>query len=186
MNRVVFIIILSFFSIASYPQVFKGITSFKEAIEWEGQRYLMDEIYNISSESIDTLRIEKILRDVDSNTGFMIVVTSYTFNQKTGVVLTSFNSISFDNSKQIFRNVHLDSDEFNQLNKTILLLRSKSPYGDKHLISRFNNRIILDVKQPADRIYEYIIWIDNYCRHSFTESNWERAMKKHEKFINED
>jgi len=93
MNRIVFVFILSLFSIASYPQVFKGLTSFKDAIEWEGQRFLMDEIYNISSESIDTLRIEKILRDVDSNDGFMIVVTSYTFNQKTGVVLTSFNSI---------------------------------------------------------------------------------------------
>ena len=56
-------------------------------IEFEGQRYLMNDIYKITSTDYDKLRIDKTIVDIDEQEGFMFVLTSYQFNEKSGIVI---------------------------------------------------------------------------------------------------
>ena len=60
-NRIRTLIIICFaiiFSVSKLnAQVFAGFTAFKELIEYEGQRYLMNDIYHIASDGSDRLKI---------------------------------------------------------------------------------------------------------------------------------
>lgn len=189
MKKIIYILLL--ISISATSQTFSGFNAWRKLIEFEGQRYLMSEVYNISKDSSSTLQIEKTIQEYDQNEGFMFVLTSYVFNGKTGVVITAFNSISLDNSHARFVNIHLSSAQFSSLNSQIEILKSNSssggPMGQKkkeeRVLKRFNDRIIIDVLNQGDGFYKYSIWIDTYSRHTFGDAKWEKAFKKHKRFI---
>ena len=163
-------------------QVFKGFSAFKELIEYQGQLYLMDEIYDITSNGFDKLKIDKTIKEVDSDEGFMFVLTSYKFNNNSGVVITSFNSTNFTNSKHQFVNVHLTNSEYDKLYNTFIELENNKPGYNEHILVKFNNRLIIDINNSEGGVY-FTLWVDNYSRHTFTSSKWERAHKRYKKFI---
>ena len=61
-------------------QVFRGVSAFKELIEYEGQRFLMEDVYTIQSDGFDSLRIERTIQEIDSDEGFKFVLTSMSFD----------------------------------------------------------------------------------------------------------
>lgn len=164
-------------------QVFSQFDAFKELIEYEGQRFLMDDILHLTETEIDELRIEKTIKEVDSKEGFMFVLTSYVFNGKSGVIITSFNSTSFQNDRYSFRNVHLLHKDFETLHNTFFELKSQNPKYNEHYLRRFNDRLIVDVTFE-NASTQFILWVDDLSRHTFSVSKWERAFRKYEKFIN--
>jgi hypothetical protein len=163
-------------------QVFTGFTAFKKLIEYEGQRYLMESIYQIKSEDFDKLKIDKTIKEIDANEGFMFVLTSYTFNGKSGVVITSFNSTSFLNTQHQFTNVHLTNDQYMDLYNTFKELEKTNPQYDEHILRKYNDRLIVDVNNKAGIIY-FTLWVDYHNRHTFTTAKWDRAFKRYKKFI---
>jgi hypothetical protein len=163
-------------------QVFTGFSAFKELIEYEGQRYLMEDIYQITTSEFDKLKIDKTIKEVDLDEGFMFVLTSYTFNGKSGVVITSFNSTNFQNTKHQFTNVHLTNEEYIELYNTFISLKKNKPKCDVHFLKKFKDRLIVDVNNQAGIIY-FTLWVDNHSRHTFTTTKWDRAFKRYKKFI---
>ncbi len=162
-------------------QVFTGFSAFKALIEYEGQRYLMENIYQITSEDFDKLKIDKTIKEVDSNEGFMFVLTSYTFNDKSGVVITSFNSTSFSNTQYQFINVHLTGTEYEDLYKSFKELINSNPQTNEHILRKFNERLIVDVNNEDGFLY-FTLWVDYNNRHTFKTEKWDRAFKQYKKF----
>ncbi|MBP6532135.1 MAG: hypothetical protein KA285_02565 [Bacteroidia bacterium] len=163
-------------------QVFTGFNAFKNIIEYEGQRYLMDEIYEISIKDYDKLIIDKTISEIDAEEGFMFVLVSYKFNDKTGVVITSFNSVSFDNLHYQFRNVHLTNEEFTNLYETFWTLAKNKIADDEHMLKTFNDRLILDVYYEAGFL-KYALWVDNYSRHTFEAAKLDKVITRYRKFV---
>ena len=163
-------------------QVFTGFSAFEKVIEFEGQRFLMDNIYQIKTEDFDKLKIDKTITEIDSNEGFMFVLTSYIFNSKSGVVITSFNSTSFSNEEHQFVNIHLTHDEFRDLHNVFKELKEANPESGEHVLRKFNDRLIIDVNNIGGYDY-FVLWVDNYSRHTFTTTKWDKAVRKHMKFI---
>lgn len=165
-------------------QVFTGLTAFKQIIEYEGQRFLMADVYQITSTSFDRLKIEKTITETDASEGFMFVLTSYTFNNKSGVVITSFNSTNFERTKQNFTNVHLTDQEYTELYNLSIDLTKNLKKSDDHLLKKYKDRLIVDVNSFGG--YPYCtLWVDNYNRHTFAIDKWEKAYKRYTKFKNE-
>lgn len=175
------VLFLKFFIIVQ-AQVSTEVIPFEDLIEYEGQRYLMDEIYTISSNQIDELKTVQILNEVDLDDGFMFVMTSYLFNDNSGVVLTSFNGANYFKKEQYFRNIHLSSDEFNLLTKIYAELAEKKPRTGEHYLKAFNEQIIADVSYEVSDLI-FILWIDKQNRNPVEQYKWERAYRKHRKFL---
>jgi hypothetical protein len=182
-SQLILIFIVVLYSVNSInAQVFTGFSAFKELIEYEGQRYLMESIYQIKSEDYDKLKIDKTIKEVDSDEGFMFVLTSYTFNGESGVVITSFNSTNFANTKHQFVNVHLTNDQYQDLYNTFHELANKKPKPYEHILRKYNDRLIVDVNRGADYSF-FTLWVDYHSRHTFTTTKWDRAYKRHNKFL---
>jgi hypothetical protein len=181
--KIVFLAIFSiFFAQGETPaQVFSGFSAYRKLIEYEGQRYLMDDVYQIQSENYDHLKIKKLDEEIDLNEGFMFVLTSYVFNDKSGVVITSLNGVNFGLSKYNFVDVHLTSEEFENLNKVFQELGVPKLEREEHNLRRFNDRLIVDVKNEGGTIF-YNLWVDTNNKHSFVIGDWERAVRLHRKF----
>lgn len=175
------VFVMMFTATSIQAQVFTGFSAFKTLIEYEGQRYLMEDVYQIQSENFDKLKIDKTIQEIDSDEGFMFVLTSYTFNGVSGVVITSFNSTSFSNSQHQFVNVHLTNTQYEALFNTFKELEKNSPQSDEHILRKFNDRLIADVNNEGEFI-NFTLWVDYYTRHTFTTEKWERAFKRYKKF----
>ena len=178
----VLIILLIIINTNLNAQVFQGFKAFKELIEYEGQRYLMDDIYEITSITFDQLKVDKRIKEVDSDEGFMFVLTSYVFNGKSGVVITSFNSTNFQNTKHQFTNVHLTDEEHTEVYNIFISLKENKPATDVHILKKYNERLIIDVNNQGG-VLSYTLWVDTHSRHTFTQSKWDRAFKRYEKFV---
>jgi len=163
-------------------QVFRGLSAFKELIEFEGQRYLMDEIYDVKSEDFDKLKIDKTIKEIDNDEGFMFVLTSYKFNDKRGVVITSLNSKSFFNERYGFTNVHLTHNEYLDLYENFIELEENDINNDDHILRKFNERLIIDVNKSEGIVY-FTLWVDNQNRHTFSRAKWDRALKRYKKYV---
>lgn len=163
-------------------QNFKGFNAFKQLIEYEGQRYLMKEIHEITSENYDNLKIDKIIKEVDTAEGFMLVITSYVFNGRNGIVITSFNSTSFNDINYQFTNLHLTDKEYLNLYNTCISLGKENIAKNEHLLKKISNRLTVDINNVDGFIF-YTLWVDTNNRHTFSKSKWEKAYKKHQKFI---
>lgn len=168
----------------SHAQVFAGFGAFERIIEFEGQRYLMEEIYDIKTTEYDNLKIEKIIHKINKDEGFMFVLTSYVFNKKSGVVITSFNSTNFGNTNYEFINVHLTHNEYESLYNAFLELEKTKPKINEHSLRSFGDDLIIDVYNEWGANL-FSLWVDNYSRHTFTQSKWEKAFTRHNKFITE-
>ena len=163
-------------------QVFRGFSAFKELIEFEGQRYLMDEIYDVKSEDFDKLKIDKTIKEIDNDEGFMFVLTSYKFNDMRGIVITSLNSKSFFNDRYGFTNVHLKHNEYLNLYENFIELEENDINNDDHILRKFNERLIIDVNKSEGIVY-FTLWVDNQNRHTFSRAKWDRALKRYKKYV---
>lgn len=180
MGKIKVLILVFFIGNSLNAQVFKGFNSFKKIIEYEGQRYLMEDIFQITSVNFDKLKIDKTIEEIDDDEGFMLVVTSYVFNDKRGVVITSFNSTSFSNNQYQFVNVHLTDEEFEKLNITFKDLLKIKPKINEHKLRKFNTRLIVDVSTQFEGYYT--LWVDYHNRHTFKTLKWEKMYKRYKKF----
>ena len=178
---IVIVLILSGISHNLNAQVFSGLGSFKNIIEYEGQRYLMEEVYKITSTDFDRLTISKTITETDYTEGFMFVLTSYIYNGKSGVVLTSFNSMNFQNSKLGFVNIHLSNEEYIDLYNSFNTLSENKLNIDDHLLRRFNDRLIIDANNDNGILY-YTLWVDSN-RHTFLTTKWNKAFNLYNKYI---
>lgn len=167
---------------ATKAQTFKGFSAFKELIEYEGQRYLMENIYQITPDDFDILKIDKTIKEVDSDEGFMFVLTSYKFNDKSGVVITSFNSTNFSDTRHLFTNIHLTNDQYIALYNTFIELEKSNPKSNEHILRKYNDRLIVDINSEAGIVY-FTLWVDTYSRHTFSTTKWDKAFKRHKKFL---
>lgn len=163
-------------------QVFTGFKAFSQLIEYEGQRYLMENIYQITTNDFDKLKIDKTIKEVDTDEGFMFVLTSYIFNGNSGIVITSFNSTNFSNTQHLFTNVHLTDKQYRELYNTFIILAKNTPTFYEHFLKKYSERLIADVNYTDGGIY-YTLWVDYHNRHTFTKAKWDRAFKRYEKFI---
>jgi hypothetical protein len=170
-------------------QNFTGFNSWKNLIEYEGQRFLMFDIFDLNAEDVDRLKLTKSIQEIDSDEGFMIVFTSYKFNANSGLVITAFNSQNHVNSDFGFVNINLSQGEVMGLHQEILRRAQDIGLEDVHDIIKFNDRITIDIhcvmesQSYGEKYYDIILWIDGHTRHNFTKAKWDRAMKKHQSFL---
>lgn len=188
-QKLIFLLILiSLFSIICRnlnAQVFSGFDAFKKIFEYEGQRFLMDEIYQIKSTGFDRMKIDRTIVEEDEHEGFLFTLTSYSYNGQMGVVITSFNATNFQKTNFQFVNIHLSHGEFIDLyNEFISLGKVKCVKGE-HILKRFNERLLLDANISEKGFVYYTLWVDNYSRHSFTPKKWETAFRRYKKFTKE-
>jgi hypothetical protein len=162
-------------------QTFTGFSAFKTMMEYEGQRFLMEEVYKVKSEDYDRLKIDKTIQETDSDQGFLFVMTSYKFNEKTGVVFTSFNAANITNTAYKFVNVHLTKSEYEALYSTFRELAKEKPDLDEHILRTFSPRLIADVNNIAGNT-NYSLWVDFNNRHTFSVDKWDRAYSRFLKF----
>ena len=180
-KAIILIFLLTLFSqITLKAQVFTGLTAFSKLIEYEGQRYLMEDIYEITSNDFDKLKIDKTIKEVDNDEGFMFVLTSYVFNGKSGVVITSFNSVNFSNTQRQFTNVHLTDKQYRELYNTFITFEKIKRDSYEHILKKFSSRLIVDIYFTNQ--LNYTLWVDYYSRHTFTKAKWDRAFDRYEKF----
>ena len=169
-------------------QEFSGFRPFKRLIEFESQRYLLDEVHEVRSDKFHELKLEKIIQDYDDEYGFMFVLASYTFDEFSGVVISSFRPVlvgSNMNSIDKLVNIHLNDNDlveitnlYNQASNAKNLNTSEGI----SLVRRFNNRVMVEVEFIGEGYQpNLILWIDNHHRHSISSTKWFRAIKKHAK-----
>ena len=184
MEKIILVLSATILVSFSHAQVFAGFGAFEKLIEFEGQRYLMEEIYEIKSTDYDKLKLEKTIQEIDRDEGFMFVLTSYVFNQKSGVVITSFNSTNFGNTSYQFVNVHLTYNEYVLLHNAFLELEKNKLNSNEHVLRSFNDELIIDVHNEYNYIL-FSLWVNNNNRHTLTKSKWEKAFKRFNNFIEE-
>ncbi len=152
--------------------------------EFEAQRFLMDEVYEISSTQIDKLRIDFTYKEIDSE-GFIFRLTSYEFNGNVGVVITSLNSFDVIGDLYKFRNIHLTKEEFENLNQKFVFLEIEQAGKYTNILQRFNERFIFEISRTTAHQIYYNLWVDNKSRHSLTKTEWNTAFKRFQKFVQE-
>ena len=182
MKRVLQVILFSIIFSNLNAQVFQGFKAFKEMIEYKGQRYLMEDIYQITYTDFDKLKIDKTIKEVDNDEGFMFVLTSYVFNGESGVVITAFNATNFQKTTHLFTNLHLNDRKYTEVYNAFLELEKNKLRADEHILRRFNERLTIDVCND-NGFYNFVLWVDYHSRHTFTTSKWDRAFKRYQKFI---
>ena len=178
-NTTITIICLFIISIqTTHCQVFTGLEAFKNIIEFESQRYLMNEVYGISTQKADQLAIDRLIVETDNTEGFMFVMTAYKFNGEEGIVFTSFNSRNFGNTEYHFINVHLSKAEFENLNLKAIELGENTKDKSFHQLFKFNERLTIDVFYNERDFASIALWIDQYNRHTFTTTKWDKALNR--------
>lgn len=182
MKKLVVIAFLVSVSVLLKGQTFQGFDAFTALIEYEGQRWLMNEIYTVTLINYDKLKIEKTIVEKDSEQGFMFVLTSYVYNGNKGVVITSFNSVDFYNSKHYFTNIHLTDKEYTDLYNTFIEIDKHDLEENEHLLRAYNDRLIVDIHR-INGFENYTLWVDINRRHTFTKSKWDKAYSRYQKFI---
>ena len=176
---------------ASHAQNWSGLRAPKDMAEFEAQRYLMDELYAVTTEGIDLLRIKKVHNDVDWGEGFMFLITSYRLNENKGVVFTYLRETMVVNNQgnlnqavgsiSMFRNQHFTNEEFQKLNELIMKLADKDKKScNDHYLVKFNNRLTVDFTWSCEHPQTFVsFWGDNKSRHSVLLSAWKTAYSKH-------
>lgn len=172
MKKQLLVFLLVGLSINSFSQVFTGLDAIKKLSEFEGQRYLMNEILEISSHNFDTLLISKSITETDSDEGFILTIINYIFKGKKGVVISSASKTSILLNEFEFRNIHFTEEEFISLNQKIRSVEEKGSEKNSHYLLKFNNRLTVDIAKNR-KSYYCILWIDNSNRHSFTNFEWQ-------------
>jgi hypothetical protein len=183
MKKLIPIIALFFFCSQSFSQNF---SSYAKTSEFEAQRFLMDEVYEISSTQIDTLRIDFTHKEIDPE-GFIFRLTSYEFNGNLGLVITTMNTydVLADNIYK-FKNIHLTREEFEQLNRKFISLEVNHTDKKTNLLQRFNERFIFEVAgNPSSGTISYNLWIENKNRHNFRKEDWATIYKRFQDFVDQ-
>ena len=163
--------------------VFSQFNSLYEKLfEFEAQRYLMSEIYEVNSSKVDELRIDHIYSENDGE--FILRLTAYDFDGKQGVILTSLNSYDVVGDLYRFRNIHLTREEIEDLNSRLNFMGINQRKKDVNLLQRFNERLIFEVAASSvSGLINYNLWIDNLTKHSFTKDTWDKSFQRLQEFF---
>lgn len=154
----------------------------KGMLEYEGQRYLMEEVYDISTEEFEWLRIEKLVVETDNfSGGFLFAITAYKYKGNKGVVLTSFTPQSSNTS--IFFNIHLTQEEFNSILDDFESGSKLKGYEIDHFVKRINEQIVIEIGMGIESEPIYIFWINGIGRHKFGKIGFARMKKKYHDFM---
>ena len=168
----------------------------KNLAEYESQRYLMSEIIELSNEKTGKLQLEKVFQDYDSDGGFIFLMTSYVYENKSGVVITSMaRGAIVTEPMTFFRHLHLSTKELNDLNTLLEEMgetavdvnSSKTRWGvpETQHLRVFNKRLIVDIDiDPNFFTPDYSFWIDIQNRHQMTYKSWKKAFKRHNQRAN--
>jgi hypothetical protein len=163
----------------------QSFTTYEKMSEFEAQRYLMTEIYDVSSEQIDELRIDFTYKEVDPE-GFIFRLTSYEFNGKQGVVITSLNTHDVIGDLYEFQNIHLTRKEFEDLNQKFSLMEMNIAKKNTNYILRFNEQLIFEVSRSGEASpISYNLWVEGKVRHSLYKDRWNTAFNRFQKFMAE-
>lgn len=183
MKTLISIIGFLFFFSQSFSQSFN---MYEKKSEFQAQRFLMNEVYEISSTQIDKLRVDFTYKEVDPE-GFILRLTSYEFNGKFGVVITTMNT--YDNlSENIyeFMNIHLSQEEFEDLNRKLTFLEISHSDKETNILQRFDERLIFEVAgNPSSGSVSYNLWIQNENRHTFRKADWATIYNRFQEFVQE-
>ncbi|MGB0430093.1 MAG: hypothetical protein ACPGLV_06430 [Bacteroidia bacterium] len=163
------------------------LLQFKKLIEYESQRYLMEDVFEVSNTNFDKLRLEKLITDYDgADGGFLFVLSAYEYNGQHGVVITSFIP-TLSNTK--FFNTHLPDSQFQEV---LALMKSGHQTRENkgiHLIRRINSSLVIEVnKGQYDDYYnsspkdEFVFWIFGTARHNLSLNKFEKMVKEYEAF----
>jgi len=190
MKAYVILSALMLFSMVVLGQSWEGFNALKKMIEFEGQSFLMDEVLEISNTQEDKFNITKIWRHRDQSEGFELVISSYRFNDDSGVVLTSFaENVHYLGGSKInyFINIHLSSLELSQLNEVVTRVLTNSINFNKNdqLLRKFSERLTVDISSIQSNWNDPIVslWIDNERRHTLTKTQWQVMFSKHERYL---
>ena len=173
------LIILACFSFTSISgQQFSGFRWAKRASEYEAQRFLMHDVYEVSSAEITELDIKQCGEYLNENEGFIFVLTAFRWKEQTGVVMTSLVMKNWGTNGEGFEfvNVMLTEKEYNNLNRTFAELAATKTRDNGHQILRFDNGFIAEYVNDING-KDVRLWIGEN-RHSFTIEGWNGFYKR--------
>lgn len=168
-------------------QSFSGLRPFKKLVEFESQRHLLNNVYQVSHDRFNELKIEKIVEDYDMEYGFMFVIAFYTFDSNSGMIISSFRETLVAptmNEVSKLANLHLSEDEIVEISSLFGKAQnelSANNSDDKALVIQFNDRLMFEFVHREGYDPEIIFWIDNHHRHSVSATKWNRALRKYSK-----
>ena len=181
------VIILLFTVQCTEAQQFSGLRPFKKLVEFESQRFLLNNVYQVSHDRFNELKIEKIVEDYDMEYGFMFVIAFYTFESNSGMIISSFRETLIApamNEVTKLVNLHLSEEEIVKISSMFAEAQnmySENKLDDKSLVRQFNDRLMLEFIFRDGYDPEIIFWIDNHHRHPVSATKWNTALRKYSK-----
>ena len=160
-------------------QRFTGFKAAQRAAEYEAQRYLMREVFELTEQSDIELNLGECADFVDDDNSFIFRMTAFRWNEELGVVITSMvvKNDWNDSDLWLFKNVSLSESEYNRLNRFTAELTQKVDRLNSHQIRKFNERIIVESNKDDFGEAEIVLWIDDN-RHAFPIENWNAIYKR--------
>lgn len=166
-------------------------STMKSFIKLEGQRFLINNVYNLKSDKIDSLYLYHGIKDIDNyaDYGFYLAIKFYSFNDKIGAVLTSFRRTS--TNSEGYLNIHLDQNEIDSLLEKSKVIYKMTNYDHKkannmfkHHMVKFNDKIYLDYVRIDFDNQQLNLWLSNGNFHVLNNWRWDQIRYGYEKFIN--
>jgi len=180
MKTLILIVGLLFFFGQSFSQ---SHNTYERSSEFEAQRFLMNEIYEISSTQIDQFRIDFTFKEIDPE-GFILRLTSYEFNGEFGVIITALNTYDVVGDLYKFKNIHLSKKEYEDLNMKFTFLEMNLEDKKTNLLQRFDDSFIFEVtSNPSNGSISYNLWIENENRHNIEKGDWVSTYKRFPEFV---
>lgn len=163
-------------------QRFTGFQAAKRASEYEAQRFLMQDVFDVSDVNNTELQLEQCAEFKDDDHSFIFVMTAYQWNGEIGVVITSLVVKGNWDKSDVwqFKNVKLTESEYNSLNIIFAELTSLGQKTDGHQLRRLKQGLVAEFSK--DWLGEDIIlWVDDN-RHAFSVDNWNAFYKRFAQF----
>lgn len=179
----------------SLAQNWNPSESAEKQIMVEGRRYLFNHVFKVTSVGIDTLQTKLIWNDNNASDGLMLMIESYVYNSKKGVVLTSWHesAVFYSEEKRNyvkdkyvtesnqFSVTHIKSEEFSRINDIVLEIKNavKSTSIHRSFLRKVNDSITIEFITNDKEGSEVALWIDGFTRHNMTFNQWQAVFAEH-------
>lgn len=176
-------------------QSWDPIKSAEKQIAFEGRKHLFNRVFQVTTIGLDTLQTNIIWKDNDASDGLMVVIESYLYNSKKGVVITTWNESAvfyserkrnYVRDKYItesnqFSVTHIDHIEFSKINDLINEIHRKinNNATDGSYLRKFSDSITIEYINSSKDEPKLSIWIDGNTSHSLRFSEWESLFAAH-------
>ena len=153
-------------------------TAYKQVIEYEAQRYLIEEVLKVSNEEKVKMKIIEISRNIDTYSGNMFRMIAYSFEGKKGIVATAFNVLKFDKDRNIqFVSTNITPQEVEQINTFYSSIDAKSMDKNDFHIYNLNDEIVINIyKSYSNKKVE--LWLSELNKAEMSYRNWEQIYKE--------